>query len=82
MITIFYSRVIQGIAIGFADGIPLHPVIRGSGIGAIMSLQLCIVPLFAHNYSGAVMLFVFGIIYGILADGIASYVMRKELPVT
>lgn len=78
VLTIFYSRMIQGIVIGFADGISLHPVLRGGGIGAIMSLQLCIVPLFAHNYIPALLLFVFGIIYGMLADGIASWMMRKK----
>lgn len=74
--TILYGRIVQGFVIGFADGIPLHPVLRGAGLGAIMSLWLCIMPLFAHNLSGAGMLFVFGIIYGILADGIASWACR------
>jgi hypothetical protein len=78
MVTIFYSRMIQGIVIGFADGISLHPLLRGGGIGAIMSIQLCIVPLSAHNYIPAVLLFVFGIFYGGLADGIASWVLRKK----
>lgn len=77
MVMILYGRIIQGFVIGFADGIPLHPVIRGAGLGAIISLLLCIVPLFAHNYSGAVMLFVFGIIYGALADWIASWAMQR-----
>jgi len=31
-----------------------------------------------HNYFGAVMLFVFGIIYGVLADGIASWAMQRK----
>ncbi|MFA4859279.1 hypothetical protein [Methanoregula sp.] len=78
MLMIFYSRVLQGIVIGFADGICLHPVLRGAGLGALFSLLLCIVPAFAHNYFGAIMLFVFGIIYGILADGIASWAVRRE----
>ncbi|MFA4826365.1 MAG: hypothetical protein WC593_14530 [Methanoregula sp.] len=78
MVMIFYSRMIQGFMIGFADGISIHPVVRGGGIGAIMSLQLCIVPLFAHNYVPALLLFVFGIIYGVLADGIASWMLRKK----
>ena len=77
MLMLFYSRIIQGVMIGFADGISLHPVVRGGGIGAIMSLQLCIVPLFAHNYVPAILLFVFGILYGVLADGIASWVLRN-----
>ena len=72
MLVIFYARVLQGFVIGFADGIPLHPIIRGAGLGALFSLLLCIVPFFAHNYFGAAMLLLFGIIYGILADVIAS----------
>jgi hypothetical protein len=76
--TILYGRVAQGFVIGFADGIPLHPLIRGAGLGAIMSLELCIMPLFAHNLFGAVMLLVFGIIYGVIADGIASWACREK----
>ena len=78
MVTIFYGRTIQGFVIGFADGIPIHPVVRGAALGAIFSLMLCIVPLFAHNFTGAGLLFVFGIIYGVLADWIASRVIHKE----
>ena len=75
---ILYGRIIQGFVIGFADGIPLRPVLRGAGLGAIFSLLLCIIPLSAHNYFGAVMLFIFGIIYGALADVIASRVMQRK----
>jgi|GEM_PF-651421 len=78
MMMIFYDRTIQGLVIGFADGISLHPAVRGAALGAIFSLMLCIVPLFAHNYTGAGLLFVFGIIYGVLADWIASRVIQKE----
>jgi MFS family permease len=78
MLMILYGRTIQGFVIGFADGILLNPVVRGAGLGAVMSLLLCIVPLFAHNYFGALMLLVFGIIYGALADGIASFVMQRK----
>ena len=78
MVTIFYGRMIQGFVIGFADGIPLRPAVRGAGLGLVFSLLLCIIPLFAHNYFGAVMLVVFGIIYGVLADGIASHVQKNE----
>jgi len=78
IVTILYSRIVQGFVIGIADWIPLHPVLRGAGLGAIMSLQLSFVPLFAHNIYGAGLLFVFGIIYGILADGIASWACREK----
>jgi hypothetical protein len=77
MVMIFYGRTIQGFVIGFADAIPLHPVLRGAGLGAVFSLMLCIVPLFAHNYLGAGLLLVFGILYGVLADWIASRVLQK-----
>jgi MFS family permease len=78
MVMIFYGRTIQGFVIGFADGIPLHPAVRGAVFGAVFSLMLCIVPLFSHNFTGAGLLFVFGIIYGALADGIASWAMQKK----
>jgi hypothetical protein len=80
MLMIFYCRVLQGLAIGFADGIPLSPVLRGAVLGALFSLLLCIVPFFAHNYFGAAMLLLFGIIYGILADGVASWAMKRDSP--
>ena len=78
MLMIFYGRVLQGMVIGLADGICIHPVLRGAGLGALFSLLLCIVPAFAHNYFGAAMLLVFGIIYGILTDSIASRLVRRE----
>ena len=56
----------------------LDTSVREAALGAIFSLLLCIVPLFAHNYTGAGLLFVFGIIYGVLADWIASWVIQKE----
>lgn len=78
MLMILYGRTVQGFVIGFADGIPTRPVVRGAGLGAIFSLLLCIVTLNAHNYFRAVMLFVFGIIYGALADRIASFAMQLK----
>lgn len=78
MLMIFYARVLQGIVIGFADGISLHPLLRGAGLGTLFSLLLCIVPANAHNYFGAAMLLLFGIIYGMLADGIATRAMQQQ----
>jgi hypothetical protein len=72
MVTIVYSRSLQGFLIGFADIIPVHWAVRGGGIGALMSLQLCIVPASHGNYFGACLLLVAGIIYGLLEDGIGS----------
>jgi len=78
MLMIFYARLLQGFVIGLADTIPLHAVLRGAGFGVLFSLLLCIVPFFAHNYFGAAMLLLFGIIYGSLADGIASRMVLQE----
>ncbi len=78
MVMIAYGRTLQGFAIGFADRIPVRPVLRGAVLGAIFSLMLCLVPLFGHNYAGAGMLFLFGIIYGIITDSIASRAVRAQ----
>jgi hypothetical protein len=78
MITIFYSRALQGVLVGFADAIPVHWALRGGSIGALMSLQLCIVPLNAHNYPGAGLLLGAGILYGLIEDGIGSRWAKDE----
>ena len=78
MLMIFYARVLQGLVIGFADGIAIRPVLRGAGFGTLFSLLLCIVPFFAHNYFGAAMLLIIGTIYGILADGLASWAVKRD----
>jgi hypothetical protein len=79
MAMILYGRTLQGFTIGFADGIPLHWAVRGGGLGALFSLMLALVPFNARNYFGAAMLIIFGIIYGILADGIASRVVQENI---
>ncbi|NMB78115.1 MAG: hypothetical protein GYA23_03365 [Methanomicrobiales archaeon] len=79
MVTIVFSRSLQGFVIGFAEGIPLGPLARGAGLGALFSLQLCIVPLSAHNYLGAGLLLVAGIIYGMLEDGIATWAVNRDV---
>jgi MFS family permease len=78
MLMIFYGRTLQGFTIGFAETIPLRPILRGAVLGALFSLLLCIVPVNAHNYFGAAMLLVFGIIYGILADVIATWLVQRK----
>jgi hypothetical protein len=79
MIMILYARILQGFFIGLADGIPLPPAVRGAGIGTLFSLLIVIVPLHALNYFGAAMLLVFGIIYGVLADCIASWAVQRSI---
>ena len=72
MVMIFYGRTLQGFAIGFAETISLRPVLRGALLGAVFSIMLCIVPIFSQNYLGAILLLIFGMIYGVLADWLAS----------
>lgn len=72
MVMIFYGRTLQGFAIGFAETIPLHPLLRGALLGVVFSTMLCIVPIFSQNYLGAILLLIFGVTYGILADWLAS----------
>ncbi len=78
MAAIVYGRSLQGLAIGFADTIPVRPVLRGAGIGALFSIWLCIVPVFSQNFIGAVLLLVAGMIYGALADGIAGWWLKRS----
>jgi hypothetical protein len=67
LVTIFYSRLLMGFAIGFADHWILlkrqflNAIIRGAMIGAIFSIGISF-------YGGAVPFISFGIIYGIITD--------------
>jgi len=67
LITIFYSRLLMGFVIGFADHWILlkrqllNAIIRGAIIGAIFSIGISF-------YGGAVPLISFGIIYGAITD--------------
>lgn len=76
---IFYGRVLQGFVIGIADGIRLHPVIRGAFFGLIFSLMLSIVPIHGGNMIGAALLIIFGIIYGIITDAMATWASKVGL---
>jgi len=75
---IFYSRVLQGFVIGIADGIRLRPAIRGAVFGLIFSLMLSIVPFSGGNMVGAAMLLIFGIIYGIITDAVATWAAKAR----
>ena len=75
---IFYSRVLQSFVIGIADGIRLHPVIRGAVLGLIFSLMLAIVPFSGGNMIGVAMLLIFGIIYGIITDAVATWAAKPR----
>jgi hypothetical protein len=43
----------QGFVVGLADRINIHPVLRGALIGAAMTLQLSMMPLFGPFKLGA-----------------------------
>jgi len=66
---VFYNRVLLGFVVGIADGINVHPVLRGGVLGAVVSLGIVI---FAGS-SGALLLGA-GIAYGIITDVVVSRV--------
>lgn len=76
--TIFYGRILQSFTIGLADGIRLHWAIRGALLGFIFSLMLAIVPFHGGNMRGVTMLLIFGIFYGIVTDGVATWIAKPR----
>ena len=70
--SLFYNRVLIGFVVGIADQINLHPVPRGGLIGAIITLTISLVPIIDGRPAGGLILLVFGVIYGIIADVIAT----------
>jgi hypothetical protein len=71
------GRTSQGFVVGLADRINIHPVLRGAVIGAAMTLQLTMMPLFGPFKLGAALLMVTGIIYGIIEDVVATWVTKR-----
>jgi hypothetical protein len=71
------GRTSQGFVVGLADRINIHPVLRGAVIGAAMTLQLTMMPLFGPFKLGAALLMVAGIIYGIIEDVVATWVTKR-----
>ena len=70
--SIVYNRVLIGFVVGIAEGIRLHPVLRGAVIGAVITMAMSIIPILDGNAMGGLNLIGFGIIYGIIADVIAT----------
>lgn len=68
----FYNRVLIGFVVGIADHIGLHPVIRGGLIGAIVTLTISLIPIIDGEPFGGLILLVFGVVYGIIADVVAT----------
>ena len=70
--SIVYNRVLIGFVIGIADNIKLHPVLRGALIGAGITIAMSIIPILDGDVMGGLILIGFGIIYGIIADVVAT----------
>jgi len=71
LLTIFYSRLLIGLVIGLAGDIRLirgelwNSIVRGAVLGAIMSVGISF-------YGGAQAFIPFGMIYGAVADFLAT----------
>jgi hypothetical protein len=65
---IFYDRVLLGFVVGIADGISLHPILRGAIIGAIVSLEIAI----PSGTTGGAILLGAGMLYGAIIDLVAT----------
>ncbi|MGB2698322.1 MAG: hypothetical protein WBD28_10755 [Candidatus Zixiibacteriota bacterium] len=72
LVSVFYNRLLIGFFVGVADNIKLHSVIRGAFIGAIITMAMSIIPIIDGQVMGGIMFLIPGIIYGILADVIAT----------
>lgn len=65
--TIFYDRLLLGLVIGVAGGLPVNPILRGAVLGAAVSLIIAI----PSGYIGALLLGA-GVVYGVLIDWAAT----------
>ena len=70
--SIVYNRVLIGLVIGIGDTIKLHPVLRGTLIGAVITMAMSIIPIIDGDAMGGLILIAFGIVYGIIADVVAT----------
>jgi len=69
---VVYNRVLLGLFVGLGDNIPLHPVIRGALIGVIISLAMALMNMIDVGISEGAAFIGFGIVYGIIADVVAT----------
>ncbi|MCW7073032.1 MAG: hypothetical protein OCU20_03935 [Methanophagales archaeon] len=69
---IVYNRILIGLFVGVGDNITLHPVIRGALLGAIISLTIAIMPMIDRSLTDGLTLIAFGVVYGIIADFVAT----------
>ena len=69
---VVYNRVLLGLLVGLGDTIPLHPVPRGAVIGVIVSLAISLMNMIDVGISDGAAFIGFGIVYGIIADIVAT----------
>ena len=69
---IVYNRILIGLFIGVGDNIALHPVLRGALIGAIISLAMALMPVIDTSLTDGLTIIGFGVLYGIIADFVAT----------
>jgi hypothetical protein len=74
--SIVYNRVLIGLAVGIADNIKIHPVLRGAIIGATVTMAMSIIPMVDGGAGGGLSLIAFGVVYGIVADVVATRFSR------
>ena len=74
--SIVYNRVLIGLFVGLGDNIKLHPILRGGLIGAIITMGLSIFSIFDGQIMGGLTLLGFGVVYGIIADVVATRVSK------
>ncbi|MBN2014064.1 MAG: hypothetical protein JW778_02690 [Candidatus Altiarchaeota archaeon] len=74
LVSIVYNRTLIGFIVGISEHIQMHPVLRGGIIGFFVTLAIAITSIVDNptEAAGSPLLMLFGIVYGILADVIAS----------
>ena len=65
-----------GLVIGIGDRIMLNCVLRGAIIGAVISLMMGIFPLLEGDTMSALTVIGFGVVYGIIADVVATKISK------
>lgn len=67
-----YNRVLMGFVIGIADGINMHPVIRGAVLGAVVGFAMSVIPVLDMGLMNGLNLMAFSVVYGVVIDIVAT----------
>ena len=73
---IVFNRVLIGLVVGIGDRVILNCVLRGAIIGAVISLMMGIFPLLEGDTMSALTVIGFGVVYGIIADVVATKISK------